>query len=149
MESVYFSLSKKNLSNLNLVSSSTHHINNSINVCTFFNYLWKLSNLNNTNNLYRIYILIMPIINQGWEYRYSNIDILKYWNCFQWFFEYRNTEIQAKPISVLYRNSEIQAKPISILYRNTEIQAKPISVLYRNTEIQAKPISVFPKLATL
>ena len=34
-------------------------------------------------------------------------------------------------------------------YRNTEIQAKSISILYRNTEIQAKPISVFQKLATL
>ena len=55
--------------------------------------------------------------NQGW-----NIDIRisilpKYRNCFQWFFEYRNTEIQAKPISELYRNTEIQAKPISVFYR--------------------------------
>ena len=40
---------------------------------------------------------------------------------FLWFFEYRITEIQAKPISVLYRITEIQAKPISGIipnYRN-------------------------------
>ena len=72
------------------------------------------------------------------SHRVGNINIRisilpKYRNCFQWFFEYRNTEIQAKPISVLYRITEIQAKPISVLYRITEIQAKPISVLYRNS----------------
>ena len=76
---------------------------------------------------------------------YRNTEIV-FSDCF----EYRNTEIQAKPISVFYRITEIQAKPISVLYRNTEIQAlpifgilpnyrnsKPISVLYRITVIQS------------
>ena len=33
----------------------------------------------------------------------------------------------------IYRNTEIQAKSISVLYRNTEIQAKPILPKYRNS----------------
>ena len=150
--------SERNSSGLTLLRFVSHNTD-------LYDYFWNLEGVIKIISCNRIGVASARLIRlkQGWEYRYSNIDILKYWNCFQWFFEYRNIEIQAKPISVLYRNTEIQAKPISVLYRNTEIQAKPISELYRNTEIQAKPISVlyrytevqakpisvFPKLATL
>ena len=99
------------------------------------NALWKL-NTRICFDLQQISYVFLCLI-QGLEYRYSNIDILKYLNCFQWFFEYRNTEIQAKPISVLYRNTEIQAKPISILYWNTEF--KPSQFRYYTEIPKFKP----------
>ena len=62
------------------------------------------------NRIQYIYSYTFQSFIQGLEYRYSNIDIPKYRNCFQWFFEYPNIEIQAKPISVLYRNNRNSSK---------------------------------------
>ena len=87
---------------------------------------------------YRIY--------QGWEYRYSNIDILKLFSVIFWISIYWNSsQANFSIISIYWNSSQANFSIISIY----EIQAKPISVLYRYTEIQAKPISIFPKLATL
>ena len=68
-----------------------------------------------------MYDLTLVILSkfQGWNIDIRISILQEYRNCFELFFEYRITEIQAKSISVLYRI--IQAKPISILYRITEI----------------------------